>query len=152
MRYGLAESNRGNFEDRVSFPSQSSVLDEEALFHRVVPQYNLPTPTDCRFFERGDSDVYQIRTVGPTFYLKIYRPPHPTVRAEAEGRLVTKLLRHGASVVPAVPRRDGAFATELAASEGPRAARGGRVRAPARARAAGSTAPAGCRRSARLLQ
>jgi Ser/Thr protein kinase RdoA (MazF antagonist) len=98
------------------------VLDEEALFHRVVPQYELPTPMDCLFFERGDSDVYQIQTVGPTFYLKIYRPPHPTVRAEAEGRLVMELLRHGASVVAAVPRRDGAFATELVASEGPRAA------------------------------
>jgi Ser/Thr protein kinase RdoA (MazF antagonist) len=35
---------------------------------------------------------------------------------------VAKLLQHGASVVAAVPRRDRAFATEVIASEGPRAA------------------------------
>jgi len=104
MRYGLSESNRGNLADRSSFPAQSSVLDEVALLHRVVREYELPTPTDCMFLERGDSDVYQIHTVGPAFYLKIYRPPHPTERAEAEARLVAKLLQHGASVVAAVPR------------------------------------------------
>jgi Ser/Thr protein kinase RdoA (MazF antagonist) len=122
MRYGLAQSNRGSYADRTAFPAQSSVLDEEALFHRVVPQYKLPAPGDCLFLERGDSDVYVIHTAGPTFYLKIYRPPHPTARAEMEGRLVADLLRYGASVVPAVARLDGAFATELSASEGPRAA------------------------------
>jgi Ser/Thr protein kinase RdoA (MazF antagonist) len=39
-----------------------------------------------------------------------------------EGRLVGDLQRHGASVTPAVARHDGGFATELPASEGPRAA------------------------------
>jgi Ser/Thr protein kinase RdoA (MazF antagonist) len=122
MRYGLSESNRGNFIDRSSFPAQSSVLDEAALLHRVVGEYELPTPRACLFLERGDADVYQIHTIGPAFYLKIYRPPHPIERAEAEARLVAKLLQHGASVVAAVPRCDGAFATEVTASEGPRAA------------------------------
>jgi Ser/Thr protein kinase RdoA (MazF antagonist) len=122
MRYGLSESNRGSFVDRSSFPAQSSVLDEVALLHRVVREYELPTPRDCIFLERGDSDVYQIHTVGPAFYLKVYRPPHPAEQAEAEARLVAKLLRHGASVVAAVQRRDGAFATEVTASEGRRAA------------------------------
>jgi Ser/Thr protein kinase RdoA (MazF antagonist) len=92
------------------------------LFHRVVCEYELPTPRDCIFLERGDADVYRIHTTGPPFYLKIYRPPHPTEQAEAEARLVAKLLQHGASVVAAVPRRDGAFATEVTASEGPRPA------------------------------
>ena len=122
MRYGLSESNRGNFADRASFPAQSSVLDEEALFNRVVLLYDLPTALSCVFLERGDSDVYQIQTFGPKFYLKVYRPPDQIEKAEAEGRLVTELLRHGASVVAAVPRRDGAFATEISASEGPRPA------------------------------
>jgi Ser/Thr protein kinase RdoA (MazF antagonist) len=98
------------------------VLDEAALLHRVVREYELPTPRDCVFLERGDSDVYQIHTVGPAFYLKIYRPPHPAERAEAEACLVAKLRQHGASVVAAVPRRDRTFATEVIASEGPRAA------------------------------
>lgn len=122
MRYGLSASNHGNFADRTSFPSQSSVLDEEALFRRIVPQYQLPSARSCVFFSRGDSDVYQISTVGPTYYLKIYRPPDPVQKGETEGRLVTRLLEHGASVVPAVPRHDGAFATPIAASEGTRVA------------------------------
>jgi Ser/Thr protein kinase RdoA (MazF antagonist) len=98
------------------------VLDEEALYHRWVPQYDLPTPVDCLFLERGDADIYQVHTIGPTFYLKIYRPPHPVEQAEAEARLVMALLGHGADVVAAVPRRDGRFAAEITASEGPRAA------------------------------
>ena len=122
MRYGLSASNRGDFADRTSFPAQSSVLDEEALFHRIVPLYDLPTAESCVFFSRGDADVYQIGTVGPTYYLKIYRPPDPLEKAEAEARLVTQLLANGASVVPAVPRHDGAFATAIAASEGTRVA------------------------------
>jgi Ser/Thr protein kinase RdoA (MazF antagonist) len=122
MRYGLLQSNRGNFVDRSSFPAQSSVLDEVALLHRVVYDYGLPTPRYCIFLERGDADVYRIHTIGPAFYLKVYRPPHPMEQAEAEARLVAKLLQHGASVVAAVPRRDGAYATEVTASEGPRPA------------------------------
>lgn len=122
MRYGLSASNRGDFADRTSFPAQSSVLDEQALFHRVVPQYQLPSAEGCVFFSRGDADVYQIRTIGPTYYLKIYRPPHSIAKGEAEARLVTQLLEHGASVVAAIPRHDGAFATSIAASEGTRVA------------------------------
>jgi len=123
MRYGLLASNRGEFADRTSFPAQSSVLDEAALLDRIVPEYRLPTPSSCLFFCRGDSDVYQVVSAeGETFYLKIYRPPHTVEMAEAEGRLVGRLLENGASVVPAVPRHDGNFATALPASEGTRGA------------------------------
>jgi hypothetical protein len=98
MRYGLSASNRGIFKDRCSFPAQSSVHDEVALLHRVLQEYELPTPRECMFLERGDSDVYQVHMVGPSFYLGIYRPPHPTERAETEARLVAKFLEQGASV------------------------------------------------------
>jgi len=123
MRYGLLASNRGDFADRTSFPAQSSVLDEEALLDRIVPQYRIPPASSCFFFCRGDSDVYQIvSTEGETFYLKIYRPPHTVEMAEAEGQLVRRLLENGASVVAAMPRHDGSYATALPASEGTRAA------------------------------
>jgi Ser/Thr protein kinase RdoA (MazF antagonist) len=122
MRYGLSASNRGDFADRISFPAQSSVLDEEALFPRIVPLYDLPPAVSCMFFSRGDSDIYKISTVGASYYLKIYRPPHTVEKGEAEGRLVVRLLENGASVVPPIKRKDGAYATEIVASEGPRAA------------------------------
>jgi len=103
MRYGLSNSNRQDFADRTCFPAQSSVLDEEALFRRVVPQYDIPEPESCVFFSRGDSDIYQVRAASSTYYLKIYRPPHPTLlEAEAEARLVRDLSEQGASVVAAV--------------------------------------------------
>jgi Ser/Thr protein kinase RdoA (MazF antagonist) len=143
MRFGLSTSNRGDFVDRTSFPAQSSVLDEEALFHRVVPLYDLPAPDRCLFYSRGDSDIYQIWAVGPTYYLKIYRPPDSLEKAEAEARLVTQLLARGASAVPAVPRRDGAFATPIAASEGTRIAL---VFAEAPARPIVVSSPELCRR------
>ena len=121
MRYGLSHANRGDFSDRRCFPTQSSVLDEEALLHRVVPEYDIPHPVCCVFLSRGDADIYQVHTTGPTFYLKVYRPPNPTlVEAETEARLVCGLSERGASVVRAVPRRDGSFASQIMASEGPR--------------------------------
>jgi Ser/Thr protein kinase RdoA (MazF antagonist) len=120
MRYGLAESNSGHFSNRTAFPAQSSVLDEEALFHRVVMEYDIPTPKDCIFFSRGDSDIYRVHTAGPTFYLKVYRPPYSAAKAEAEARLLADLAVHGVGLVAAVRRRDGLFTSEVKASEGPR--------------------------------
>ena len=122
MRYGLTESNRGNHEDRKGFPAQSSVLDEEALLHRVVSEYPLVDPESCRFFSRGDSDVYRVPVAHDVYYLKIYRPPHTQALAEAEAEFVSDLHAHGAPVVPAVARRDGRYATLIMASEGPRPA------------------------------
>jgi len=122
MRYGLSASNTGEVADRCAFPAQSSVLDEEAVRERIVPQYQLPNVSSCVFFSRGDSGIYQVHTSGPTYYLKIYRPPDSLEKAEAEGVLVNTLQACGASVVPAIPRRDGRFATSISASEGTRVA------------------------------
>ena len=122
MRYGLSASNTGEIEDRCAFPAQSSVLDEQAVRERIVPQYRLPNVSGCVLFSRGDSDIYQLQTSGPTYYLKIYRPPNSLEKAEAEGVLVNSLQARGANVVPAVPRRDGRFATSISASEGTRVA------------------------------
>lgn len=118
--YGLDATNRGVVDDRCCFPAQSSVLDETALLERVVPEYLLPDPLACRFYDRGDFDLYQVLTAGPTYYLKLYRTPHPTARAEAEARLLVELASRGAHVVEVVPRQDGRYATEVSASEGPR--------------------------------
>ncbi len=121
-RYGLAMSNSGQFGDRTVFPAQSSVLDEEALFQRILPEYKIDGPRNCIFFYRGDSDVYRVDTAGPTYYLKIYRPPVSIAYTEAEALLVDELARNGANVVPAVYRKDGLFASEVIAPEGSRAA------------------------------
>ena len=119
-RYGIDTFINEPFADRTCFPAQSSVLDEEALLNRVVPEYDLSTPTACRFLCRGASDVYTVDVSGTLFYVKIYRPPHSVARAEAEARFLTQLHSRGAAVVPPVQRLDHRYATEAMAPEGPR--------------------------------
>ena len=122
MRFGLEIPYGNAHGDRTTFPAQSSVLDEEALLHRVVGDYDIPSPQACLFLSRGDSDVYRIYTEGPRYYLKVYRPPHSLAWAESEARFVTGLSHLGIPVVGVVERKDGAFATQVVASEGRRPA------------------------------
>jgi Ser/Thr protein kinase RdoA (MazF antagonist) len=105
---------------RTAFPVQSSVLDEEVLLSRVVKLYDVPQPTGCSFYCRGDADVYRIRTRGRFYYLKVYRPEYSPAHVESEGRLVTDLARCGVSVVPPVPLAAGGFAHAVDAPEGTR--------------------------------
>ena len=53
MRYGLSAANAGDLADRTSFPAQSSVLDEEALFRRIVPRYDGAFATSIDSSEGG---------------------------------------------------------------------------------------------------
>lgn len=120
MRYGLDCSGDDPYSDRTGFPAQSSVLDEEAFLPRVVKEYRIPRASTCRFFSRGDSDIYCVRAGGKRFYLKVYRPPIARAQVEAEARFVTGLSSCGVAVVLAVKRRDGDYASEVMATEGPR--------------------------------
>lgn len=120
-RYGIRNKAECGVEDRLVFPAQSSVLDEEALLERVVPLYVLPPIAACRFLTRGDSDVHRLDAEdGRRFYLKAYRPPHSTARAEAEAQLAADLAANGFAAVPPVPRADGQYATAVNANEGVR--------------------------------
>ncbi|UCG42082.1 MAG: phosphotransferase [candidate division WOR-3 bacterium] len=103
-----------------AFPAQSSVLDEEVLLSRVVKLYDVPQPTGCSFYCRGDADVYRIHTRGRFYYLKVYRPEYSPAHVESEGRLVTDLARCGVPVVPPVPLAAGGFAHAVDAPEGTR--------------------------------
>jgi Ser/Thr protein kinase RdoA (MazF antagonist) len=116
MRYGLINSDK----DVIGFPAQSSVLDEVALFNRIIKEYDIPRPKDCRFLSRGDADIYRIRTQDQNFYLKVYRPPHTILLAEDEARFVNDLAQNGIPVIKAVARFDGTFASEVIATEGHR--------------------------------
>ncbi|MFC2106432.1 phosphotransferase enzyme family protein [Candidatus Bipolaricaulota bacterium] len=106
---------------RPAFPSQSSVLDEHALLHRIVSEYSVDNVRTCRFLSRGDSDIYRVVAERANFYLKVYRPPMTKSQAEAEARLVEYLAKHSVPVVSVVRRSDGEYASEVLASEGSRA-------------------------------
>jgi hypothetical protein len=110
LRYGLSVSNQGEDKDRVAFPALSSVLDEQALLNRVVCHYDLPHPArECQFFDRGDSDIYRVRTEHAAFYLKVYRPPYAAEQVEQEAQRVHDLAQLGIPVVEPVAQKDGRF-------------------------------------------
>ena len=121
LRYGLSVSNQGEDKDRVAFPALSSVLDEQALLNRVVCHYDLPHPArECQFFDRGDSDIYRVRTEHAAFYLKVYRPPYAAEQVEQEAQRVHDLAQLGIPVVEPVAQKDGRFVTSIGASAGER--------------------------------
>jgi Ser/Thr protein kinase RdoA (MazF antagonist) len=117
MRYGL-DNNRKWKKDRMFFPVQSSVLDEEVLLSEAAIDYCIPEPYSCRFLSRGDSDIYRVRTATRDFYLKIYRPPKSLELTEAEGLFVWSLSESGIPVVKPVARTDGQFAHHVFAPDG----------------------------------
>jgi Ser/Thr protein kinase RdoA (MazF antagonist) len=102
------------------FPAQSSVLDESALRSRVVDEYAIGPVRSCHFLSRGDADIYRVTTAEASYYLKVYRPPEERARVESEALFVSHLAERGLSVVPAVRRKDGSFASLVVASEGSR--------------------------------
>jgi Ser/Thr protein kinase RdoA (MazF antagonist) len=118
-RYGLhiePESCKANGP----FPAQSSVLDEEMLLGSVLPDHDIRQPEACRFYSRGDADVYRVESRGSVFYLKVYRPEYRPAHVESEGQLVADLAGLGVPVVRPVPLRAGGYARTVDAPEGPR--------------------------------
>lgn len=105
-------------QDGAPFPAQSSVLDEAVLLHRVVSAYDTGPVRTCHFLCRGDADIYRVTGERVASYLKIFRPPKKRSHAEAEARLVARLAEAGVPVVRPIQRLDGAYASEVRASEG----------------------------------
>ncbi len=115
MRFGVADLTRVTCGDRTCFPAQSSVLDEQAISLRILPEYELPKPIGCRFLTRGDSDIYQVETEAGLYYLKIRRPPISRERCDAEARLIVDLAAADVPVVRPVALKRGGYATEVIA-------------------------------------
>jgi Ser/Thr protein kinase RdoA (MazF antagonist) len=125
MRFGIPDVAPTTARDVMAFRAQSSVLDEQALLHHVIPTYELPVITSCRFLMRGDSDVFRLESEGGRHFLKIRRPPVTAARCEAEARLVDHLSKNGVSVVRPIRLRGESvrghrFVTEVNAAEGAR--------------------------------
>jgi Ser/Thr protein kinase RdoA (MazF antagonist) len=102
------------------FPSQSSVLDESLLLEWAISVYPIESEASCRFLTRGDADIYRVKASEANYYHKVYRPPDDLHRAESEARFVCRLGEAGVPVVRAVPRKDGAYASQVLAGEGRR--------------------------------
>jgi Ser/Thr protein kinase RdoA (MazF antagonist) len=125
MRFGIPDVTPATARDVTAFRAQSSVLDEQALLHHVIPAYEIPSVTSCRFLTRGDADIYRLEGAGGRHYLKVRRPPVTAAQCEAEAAFVHFLFGNGAPVVRPVrlrhsPAHGVGFVTEVNAPEGPR--------------------------------
>jgi len=85
-----------------------------------VRDYAIAPAKSCRFFDRGDSDIYRVETEQHLYYLKVYRPPNTQEQAESEARFVHRLAEANLPVVRPIPRHDGVYASVAYAGEGAR--------------------------------
>lgn len=103
------------------FPTQSSVLDSGALGRMVERQYRLKGPVTCRFFRKGMTDAYEIKSSTGEYFLKVYMRARRTRRdVEEEVHLLRFLHGRGLSVAAPLRRRDGRYIGRIEAPEGER--------------------------------
>lgn len=100
---------------------QDSTLSAEALAESARKRYGLSGRVVCRFYRKGICDTYRVEAGDQAYYLKVYRHGRRTqTDVTEEVRLLNHLAGNGVSVARPVARRDGRYASRLAAPEGTR--------------------------------
>ena len=103
------------------FPTQSSVLDSQAIGHLVLAEYRTSGSIACRFHRKGMTDAYEVKSPSATYFLKVFMHGRRSLSdIEDEVHLLNYLDRHRVSVATPVMRKDGAYITKLQAAEGER--------------------------------
>lgn len=103
------------------FPAIYSTLNSQAIVERILPCYNLDRVEDCRFWNRGLSDVYLVRTPAQPYILRV---SHHHWRSKSDIDFELELLdflknRHLPIAYP-LPTQDGKLSIEINAPEGKR--------------------------------
>ncbi|MEA5466245.1 phosphotransferase enzyme family protein [Leptothoe sp. PORK10 BA2] len=98
-----------------------STLSPAALLTKVVPQYDIPSPTACEFWHRGLNDTYKLSSEKENFILRVYCRNWRTKSAiQFELEALLYLHQKGATVAIPVERKVGGFITSILAPEGER--------------------------------
>lgn len=98
-----------------------STLCPSDLLAKVVPQYDIPTPTTCEFWYRGLNDTYKVSTEKESFMLRVYRRGWRSLsEIDFELEALLYLQLKGAHVAAPVARKTGGFVTSILAPEGER--------------------------------
>ncbi|MEL6230388.1 MAG: phosphotransferase [Cyanobacteria bacterium J06627_3] len=98
-----------------------STLNPSELLAKVIPQYDMPRPKFCEFWQRGLNDTYKLSSGTEDFVLRIYRNHWRTPSAiKFELEALMYLHQKGARVASPVARKDGGFITPILAPEGER--------------------------------
>lgn len=98
-----------------------STISPDELMTKVIPDYCIDNPIECRFWERGANDTYQVRCSDTCYFLRIYRHnAYPLEANEFEAEFLNYLHKKGFPVAYPIPRKSGGFIKEIRASEGSR--------------------------------
>lgn len=103
------------------FPVTHSILSTKALTADILPDYDIGTPKECKFLNRGLNDTYLVRTTTEKYILRVYRAgwrSHSDIHYELETLLHLKRLN--VPVSAPVLRKDGKLLHTVAAPEGSR--------------------------------
>ncbi|CAD5918746.1 putative protein sll1119 [Planktothrix tepida] len=103
------------------FPISYSTLDVRALISEILSCYPIDTVEKCKFWHRGLSDVYFIKTQTSRYFLRISHQ-HWRCRAEIEFELELLDFLHDHQIPVAYPLRttEGELFIEINAPEGKR--------------------------------
>ena len=98
-----------------------STLSSADLMANVIPEYDIDTPLECLFWERGANDTYQVRCADAHYFLRVYRHgAFPREANEFEAEALSYLHQQGFPVAYPIARKSGGYLTEIIAPEGPR--------------------------------
>ena len=96
-----------------------STLSADELMTKVLPEYLIDTPLECKFWERGANDTYQVRCTHASYFLRVYRHgAFPREANEFEAEALSYLHQRGCSVAYPIARKSGGYLTEIMAPEG----------------------------------
>lgn len=96
-----------------------STICSKELMMKVIPAYCIDSPLDCRFWERGTNDTYQVRCTDTRYSLRIYRHDiYPREEIDFEVEALNYLHNHGFPVAFPIARKSGGYVTEIMAPEG----------------------------------
>lgn len=103
------------------FPISYSTLDVRALISEILSCYSIDTVEKCKFWHRGLSDVYFIKTQTSRYFLRISHQ-HWRCQAEIEFELELLDFLHNHQIPVAYPLRttEGKLFIEINAPEGKR--------------------------------
>ena len=101
------------------FPIQFSVLSNRALEETILNMYSIKKPFKCQFFTQGLNDIYVVKTLEHTYYLRISIFNWRTKEEiEAEIELLNQLHRNRISIAVPMQDNNNRYIQEIVAPEG----------------------------------
>jgi Ser/Thr protein kinase RdoA (MazF antagonist) len=103
-----------------SFPVIHSVPSPNVLASEVVPGFNIPNVSECRFYSGGFNDTYNVKSLsGRTNYLQVYRKNWRTLPdIQYELDVLNHLDQKKFPATKPLPYKDGNFYCTVPAPEG----------------------------------